>query len=365
MSKNKKNKYNNNININMTGKSKKKCMNYKIKTKKRRNRSIKRYSGGKSAAPVVAPTAPPTTTPSAPATPAPTPEKKTTVPANANTNTNTNTTPKPAETKLKTPEEIMEEVKADRERALNESAIGRSIAIANNAGKEAYEKTKDLAKGVTLGLVENSSKLIGIDLTNKEQTNKKLDEITKTLSDPETQKKVMETVGEAAKTGVVAIKSTKPFLDELIQTASEKGGEVLSKFGEAGVKVATNTLTEVPGLGVVIGTIRSMSNVGEAAINSVNNGSELLNSASDAINASKKNFEQLMNQKDNIEKRTTDSINKFENPLPNKDESKKPQTQTQTQPQTQPPKKGGSHKCNKPVINKNKYKVTKRVRFNL
>jgi methyl-accepting chemotaxis protein len=115
----------------------------------------------------------------------------------------------------------------------------------------------------------------------------------------------------AAEIGAIAIKAAEPFTKPLIDKTVEAGGEALSKMGEAGVKVILNTAEEIPVLGVAIGTIRSLSNIGEAIVSSVNAGSEVVSSASDTINASVKNFDRLIQEKQQIMNRTQASVNEF------------------------------------------------------
>jgi len=302
----------------MIGKSKKKYKSYnnKIKTKRRRKSSSRKFWGGE--------------------------ENKTTEDNNSSGE------------KLKSPEEIMKEVKEEREKksttdtatANEEGVIGKTIELTENVGTEVLDKSKDLAQGVTANVLDNTGKLVGVDLTSPEETNKKLDEIKDTISNPETQEKAKEVIGETAKLGAVAVEASKPFLDPLVDTISDKSEKLLSKLGESSVKIMLNTAEEIPGVGVVIGTARSASNVGEAIAASANTGSELITATSDTVNAATKNFKQIVDEKKNIEDRTNTSINQFENPV--------------NVPESKVPKRGGTKKM---LFKRNK--VTKRVRFNL
>ena len=309
-----KNKYTNNIN--MIVKSKKKYMSYnKDKTKKRRK--SRRFRGG---------------------------EKNKTIEDDSSGE------------KLKTPEEIMKEVKEEREKEKTaesnvtvtneEGLLGKTVDFTENIGTEVVDKSKDLVEGVTVNAIDNTAELLGVDLKNTEETNKKLDEMKATISDPETQEKAKEVIGETAKLGAVAVEASKPFLDPLVDTINDESEKLLSKLGESSVKVLLNTAEEIPGVGVVIGTARSVSNIGEAIAASANTGSELVTATSDTINAATKNFKQLIDEKKNIEDRTNASINQFENPV--------------NVPESKVPKRGGTKKKFK-----GKNKGTKRVRFNL
>jgi hypothetical protein len=211
------------------------------------------------------------------------------------------------------------------------------------------EKTGQLAEGVTVNAFENTGALLGVDLSNPKETSEKLDDIKEAITSPENMEKMTEIVGEAAKVGAVALDAAEPFTDPLLK----KSGEVLEKsgsiIGKAGVNILLNTAEEIPGVGVVLGTVRSLSKIGEAGLAVVDATSEVVTTSSDSINATSKNFNELMQEKDDVLKRTDDSVKEFEEPL------KKPVPSTDKVPT------GGTSRRNE-----KKYKgKTKRVRFAL
>jgi hypothetical protein len=211
------------------------------------------------------------------------------------------------------------------------------------------EKTGQLAEGVTVNAIENTGALLGVDLSKPEETSEKLDDMTEALTSPENVEKMTEIVGEAAKVGAVALDAAEPFTDPLLK----KSGEVLEKsgsiIGKAGVNILLNTAEEIPGVGVVLGTIRSVAKIGEAGLAVVDATSEVVTTSSDSVNAATQNFDDLMKEKGDVLKRTDDSVKEFEEPL------KKPVPSTDKVPT------GGTSKRNT-----KKYKgKTKRVRFAL
>ena len=277
---------------------------------------------------------------------------------------------KPEETKQqdtdkKTPEEIMEEVQNERKKKaaqddpveiseLQEKGndiLSQSADLTKDVGKNIAKQSTELVDGVAVNSVEKAGEMVGVDLSNPEETQEKLDEIKSALNDPKTQEKVKEIMGSAAELGGVAIEASKPFLDPLIETVTEKSGEVLSKAGETGVKVLLNTAEEIPGVGVVLGTIRTVSNIGEAIAATANASSEVVTTTSDTINAATKNFEQIMKEKENVVNRTRETISKYEDPVKYK-----------TPGQSEVPKRGGTKKKRGGLRFKKK---SKRVTFNL
>ena len=195
--------------------------------------------------------------------------------------------------------EIMNEVKKEREFNLGDSTI--------------LDKTGELAEGVAVKSLEGVGNLIGVDLSDSQNTGEKLEEIKTALSDPQNKEKVKEIISEAADVGAVAIEAASPFIKPLVEKSINVGSEALSKMGESAVKIGLNTAEEIPGVGVLIGTVRSLSNAGEAVMAATNAAGEVVTASSDSINAATKNFERLMKEKQNSLNRINDSVNKFTN----------------------------------------------------
>ena len=178
--------------------------------------------------------------------------------------------------------------------------IKQEVANENGANKNSQilAKTKEIAQGATINALNTLGEMAGLDLTdpNLVQNNRK---------------KIQQMTKNAAEIGSIALEAAKPFTKPLIDQTVEAGSEALSKMGETGVKVVLNTAEEIPGVGVLIGSVRSLSNIGEAIVSSVNAGSEVISSASDSLNASLKNFNRLMEEKQQILNRTQSSVNEF------------------------------------------------------
>jgi hypothetical protein len=178
-----------------------------------------------------------------------------------------------------------------------------------------FKKSSELAEGLTIKGIEHLGILLGVDLSNTQSINEKLNQIKIALADPKNKEKVKEIVSEAAKVGAVAIEAASPFIKPLLDKTVELGSDALTKMSEAAVKIGLNTAEEIPGVGVVIGTVRSLSNAGEAFAAATNAASEVVTTTSDSINAATKNFERLMKEKMNSVNRINDSLNKFQQPF--------------------------------------------------
>lgn len=181
----------------------------------------------------------------------------------------------------------------------------------NLGDSHVMNKTIELSEGLAIKTIDNTAKFFDVDLNDSEQFRKRLEELKVVLNSPENKELMREVAFNFSQVGIVALDAARPFIDDLITEIFAKLEVIGNEFGEAGVKIALNTLTEIPGYGVIIGTIRSVSNAAEAVLASSNAFSEVVTKTSDTINASVQNFDKLLKEKGDLIGRTTDSINKF------------------------------------------------------
>lgn len=228
----------------------------------------------------------------------------------------------------------------------------------NLGDSKVIKRIVELSEGLAIKSIDKTSEYLNVDLNDSESFRKRLEELKVVLNDPKNKELMKEVIANFAQVGIVALDAAKPFIDDLITEIFEKLKIVGTEFGEAGVKISLNTIEEIPGYGVIIGTIRSASNAAEAVLASSNAFSEVVTKTSDTINASIQNFDKLMKEKGDLINRTTDSINKFSENI------KSMPNNISSTPSTPLPNKssfssGGSKKHKK---NNNK---SKKVRFNL
>jgi len=219
----------------------------------------------------------------------------------------------------------------------------------------------ELSEGLAMKTIDNTSTFLNVDLNDSERFKERLEELKVLLNDPKNKELMREVVANFAQVGVVALDAAKPFIDDLITEIFEKLKVVGNEFGEAGVKITLNTLEEIPGYGVIIGSIRSASNIAEAFLASSNALSEVVTKTSDTINASVQNFDKLLKEKGDLINRTTDSINKFSENIKSMPSNISTSNSNSTIPNKSAIASGGSY-SRKHKKSNNK---SKRVRFNL
>lgn len=180
-------------------------------------------------------------------------------------------------------------------------------------------ETLDQATATTAAVV--GEKLNNIATVAGDVVEESLDILNKKINDPKLKAEVeqtMDTVSDFAEIGVNAL--DKP-LNKAIDKFKDAGTNALSGMAVGAVKVATNMLSAAPGLGAVISMGRIVNNGAEtlekvsgAFSDATSAASEMVSAASDNITHDVKELEKKKKETANITNRTSDSIDKFENP---------------------------------------------------
>jgi len=161
--------------------------------------------------------------------------------------------------------------------------------------------TFNLVKSVILSAIQMISGLLGVDLTNPEQTNEKLSQIKETLSDPETQEQI-----------IAILEAIDPYIEPLLDKFIEELAQAGTKSATALMNGLLNVSEGIPGAGIIIGGIRAATNVGEAIWATINAFSSIVTKTADTANASATNLRRIVDEKSSS---ISDSIGEFENPL--------------------------------------------------
>jgi hypothetical protein len=193
----------------------------------------------------------------------------------------------------------------------DEHSLANFLPNFNLGDSKILKKIIELSESLTMKTIDNTANYFNINLNDSDQFKQRLEELKMILNDPKNKQLMREVVANFAQVGIVALEASAPFMDKLITDIFDKLTIMGNEFGEAGVKIGLNTIEEIPGYGVIIGTIRSVSNAAEALIASSNTASEIWTVAADTTNASVQNFDKLLKEKGDLLNRTTDSINKF------------------------------------------------------
>jgi len=145
--------------------------------------------------------------------------------------------------------------------------------------------------------ISGASKLLGVDLANKGDVNNALKKEFAILSDPQTRENIKKVVSEGAQNFAIGLKAAQPAVNQLLKTTTDAIEKTGAKVGKAGVTIAMNTLEEIPGVGILIGSVRSLDKAAQAAQSVANAGSEIITASGDAVNQVTKNIENVSKNK--------------------------------------------------------------------
>jgi hypothetical protein len=193
---------------------------------------------------------------------------------------------------------------------LMEGAEGIATSVIGNLKKpisNIVNESVTLGEGLIEKGIEKAGDIVGVDVTQPQIVENKLQQIENIISNP----KIKEEVSKIAE---VAGEAMEPYIGPLEEKVIQKTKEVGEELGKSAVQIGLNTAEEIPGVGVVIGTLRSLDQAAKAGLSTVNAFTEVSKDTTDAINATAKNYKRLMEEKSKIGERINNSISEFSNP---------------------------------------------------
>lgn len=177
---------------------------------------------------------------------------------------------------------------------------------ANNIlGSEEAKETTQLAAEKTADIIKNTA-----------------EQFNNIINKPEVKAELKEALDNAADVGEMVVEAAEKPFNKMVDVASEATPKIIGSLSSGLVKVGTDMLGAVPFVGGIIDIGKAVNDSSKAVSASIEAGSEVVEASSDAIIETTKNLEEKMKELSekkqesrNIENRTTQSINQFENPL--------------------------------------------------
>ena len=210
----------------------------------------------------------------------------------------------------KTPEEIIEEVKKSQQISLPSI----SSISSNKDDSSVLEKATDVAQGVTVNVLDTAGNLLGVDLENKEQTDRKLEKISKTLANPETAEKVKDVAVNAGKLGYEVGEQLVPIVAPVVYTAVNSGKKALDKTVSAITTTGSNFIKGIPVVGIPFIIAQDVAKFTEAGLAGAVAFADVSKAAFTATSASIRSMNQLVREKKDLIDKTQESISEFTSP---------------------------------------------------
>lgn len=123
-----------------------------------------------------------------------------------------------------------------------------------------------------------------------------LNGILQTLKDPEMRQNIRNIVGEGATTLAIGLDASQPAIDKVFSSIVDAIEKSTEKIANASVSVFMNTAEEIPGIGIFIGTIRSLDTIVKTIQSLVNAGSEVIIANADAVSEITERIQQIKSQ---------------------------------------------------------------------
>ena len=158
----------------------------------------------------------------------------------------------------------------------------------------------NLLTSVIVSSIENIAGLMGVDVTDADQTNEKLADIKASLSDPENLEHMEIIISSSAEVAGVAIKALKPYIRELISTIIESLQGFSQNMVQAAVQTVISSMQAVPIIGAVLSFGQTGITVFETWLSLVNTVSSITTSTSDIANAVLVNTKKIMKEKEQL-----------------------------------------------------------------
>lgn len=220
----------------------------------------------------------------------------------------------------------------ERKNEVNPSThmVGENI---ENTASNVVTNVGNALDKTSIGVLDNINEVLGSQVVSEgvKQAAKETAEITGKLAEtfntamdnPIVKEQVERAIEHASEIGEVFVKSSEKPLQEAAKVGVEAGTKALGAASAGIVKVGTDMMAAVPGVGAIIEVGKILNDGSKAASAVVEAGTEAISTASDAFVETNENVKQGLKEleekkkmAEQIANRTTKSINQFENPIP-------------------------------------------------
>ena len=185
-----------------------------------------------------------------------------------------------------------------------------------NDENKAQTIISNLITNVMISSIENIAGLMGVDITNADQTNEKLAQIKESLTDPENLEHMVIIISNSAEIAGVAIEALKPYLTELISAIIMSLESFASNSVQAAVSVAMSAFQAIPIIGAFMSAGQTAITLFETGLSLVDTMANITTTTSDTVNAVVTNFERLKREKEQLLVRSEKSIKEYEKKHP-------------------------------------------------
>ena len=154
-----------------------------------------------------------------------------------------------------------------------------------------------LIEGLILESIDQLGNTLGLDVSNPQQVNAKLDELKIIVSDPETQEKVRIIVGKMGILLSIAFEAVDPYIQPLADKINKIYVQSTSELGKSSITILKNIAKAIPVYGALVALIDSANTITVTAANTVSAKNHMQSAYDDALIAASLNFKDLLSKK--------------------------------------------------------------------
>ena len=156
-----------------------------------------------------------------------------------------------------------------------------------------------LPRGFAVSQVEKLRDYLGVDLSDKKDIDEKMDKIIAAvkLNDPIIKQKLGKLTNQFAQVGEVAVDAVNPVFKKFTDNTTETLTNASNKISKSAIKVATNALTAIPGVGTPIALAKTVDSLSSVIADASDASKKITGDISASIEETQKNFAKIMNEK--------------------------------------------------------------------
>jgi hypothetical protein len=157
-----------------------------------------------------------------------------------------------------------------------------------------------LVEGLILESIGKLGNVIGIDVSNPNQVNAKLDEIKVIVADPETNEKVRVIVDKISVLLFVALEAAQPYIKPMADKVNDIYIKSTSDIGKSTITILKNIAKAIPVYGAIVALIDTANTITVTAANTVTAKQHAQSAVDEAIREISDEFKLLLKQKQDL-----------------------------------------------------------------
>jgi len=169
----------------------------------------------------------------------------------------------------------------------------------------------NLLENVIVSSIMNIAGLMGVDLTNSDQTTEKLEAIKANLSEPENVKKMVFIISSSSEIAGASLEALEPFIGELITIIIQSLSGFSENLIQAAIQIGMSSMQAIPIVGALMSAGQTAITLFETWLALMNTGAEITTSLSETYNGWIQLFRKLKEEKELLASRTLKEEEKF------------------------------------------------------